>query len=192
MFLSAQEIRAEVGCGRLVIDPFDPQMLKPASYVLTLGGRFRTWGCRTSPLDLSSRDAASALGPPQTLSAITLQDRTFVLACSAEIIGLPMDLVGIISTLSHVARFGISTHLDSWLVSPGFGHTEPTALTLELVSCNPSPVTLDSGMPVCHISFARASGVPDPTLFLATSIYEGKEAPSPPLLVDEFPSLSGP
>lgn len=189
MFLSADEIRVEIEVGRLVIEPFIPELLKPASYVLRLGDRWRQWSHIKKPISVWTPDASRLhLQPELYTNEITLQPGIVVLGSTAETIGLPNDLVGIVSTLSHLARFGLSTHLQAFLVSPGFGAHTPTALTLELVSFNPSPLCIKTGMPVCHLAFTRTSSAVS-KLPLGRSIYEGHDSPAPPMLYEEFSSL---
>jgi len=186
MFLSAEEIQEEVRSGALVIHPFLPSLLKPASYVVRLGYRFRRWAKTGSVVDPWAPDAASpALQEVETGSELVLHPGDFVLVDTLEEVGIPAHLVGLLSTLSHWGRFGVSADNGSWLVSPGFGGGRCTRLTLELASSNPNPLRLRPGMPLAHLVLARTGPGVEASLF-SQSIYEGLPAPSPPRLFEEF------
>jgi dCTP deaminase len=195
MFLSADAIREKVqGDNDLSIEPFARELLKPASYVMRLGNQTRRWAMGNddgppppvviwgeSETDEQPEDVQS------NVPMITVSPGEVVLVTTKERISTPSDLVGFISTLSHLARYGLSAHCNSFLVSPGFGLGSPTPLTLELSSVNPRPLILRPGMPICHLSFAR---VEDPTHdlegALGRSVYQGDTGPSGPKLETEF------
>ena len=191
MFLSANEIASEVREGRLRIDPFNPDFLKPASYVLRLGNSWRAWSKADEPIEVwSERAGESQLGSLFHSDECVLRIGNVVLGSTMERLRLPNGLVGLVMNLSHLARFGISVHFQAGLVSPGFGTTVSTALTLELASFNPSPLKLRAGMPVCHLAIARVAEDSDSGNSLARSIYEGREVPCPPMLYEEFKSVT--
>lgn len=188
MFLSDSDIVDQVEQGHLVIDPFQPELLKPASYVLRLGRQFLQWRCSKEPIDLWKPNAsASFLDPSLSTGDIILKPTVPVLGSTVEKVALPTQLVGFISVLSHLARVGVTINAGAFWVSPGFGKRESTSLTLEIVSFNPSPIRIKAGMPIAHLAFAEAS----PSLsksdhLLNTSVYEGLCAPSAPMLYEEF------
>ena len=186
MFLSASEIRAAVASDELTIDPFDVAHLKPASYVLRLSDRWRRWSPSDEPVDLTAPvDTAGLLSPIVTTEEYVLSNTEFCLAATIERLSLPPHLLGIVGPLSHVARFGLSVGLGSFVVSPGFGATAPTSLTLELVAHNPSPLRLRTGLPICHLALMRVTPASE-THPLDPSIYEGRESPSGPRLAEEW------
>jgi dCTP deaminase len=192
VFLSADEILQEIESGELKIEPFDRGLLKPSSYVMRLGEWHRTWNCGPEPVKVWSENASrNHLNPVLRSAKLNLAPGTFVLSSTLEKIAMPDKLVGIMSTLSHLARFGVFINLSSVLISPGFGEESPTALTLEVVSYNPSPITLQSGIPVCHLMVARTSGAMKAAMTLYKSVYEGKDVPSGPLLFEEFHRILG-
>jgi dCTP deaminase len=190
MFLSAKEIEACVQANRLRIDPFAPELLKPASYVLRLGQRFARWKPTTTPLRPWAEVVDdSALAYVETAREIELTPGELILANTYERLALSPSVAGILSTLSHLARLGVTVTSGSTWVNPGFGETEPTALTLEISNVNRVPIVLDSGMPVCHLAFAEVSGEVRPRGPLAKSIYDGSKSPSGPRLFEEYQFL---
>ena len=191
MFLSAHQIRQEIESGRIVINPFTPGLLKPASYVLRLGDRTCQWTRREEAINVWSPCAGEKhLGSVIRADDFILPSGGFALASTLERVSVPNDLVGIISTLSHLARFGLSVHANSFWVNPGFGMHTQTFLTLELASVNPSAIHLKSGIPVCHLSFARTSSKPTVENPLTRSVYEGRDPLAIPMLFEEYSFLN--
>ncbi len=186
MFLSATEIQGLIASDELLIEPFAATHLKPASYILRLSNQWRTWLPTDEPLDLAARvDAERLLSPISTSEVFVLSSGGFCLAATAERLSIPSYLVGIVAPLSHLARWGLSVNLGSFIVSPSFGATSPTRLTLEIAAHNPSSLRLRAGLPICHLGFMRVT--PERTLRTLThSVYEGREAPSGPLLYEEW------
>lgn len=189
MILSAKEIESCVRANRLRIEPFAADLLKPASYVLRLGRRFARW----VPSSESLRPWAQAIDSSALIyfesEKIELQPGEVLLANTHERLALSASVAGILSTLSHLARLGISVTSGSTWVNPGFGQYAPTALTLEITYTNRTPVVLDSGMPVCHLAIAQVSGVLGSDGPLSKSVYEGSVAPSGPRMFEEYSFL---
>jgi dCTP deaminase len=186
MWLSANEIDRRVRTGEIALEPFDKRLLKPASYVLRLGTECLIWRKLTTPVQLAEyrpdHDDCERLKTEDVL----LLPGTFVLASSFELLRLPANLIGVLSTLSHIARFGLSVLQNSTLVSPGFGQDAPTALTFELFNSSPNSVQLRSGLPICHLGFQQIldPGTPNPVLH--RSVYERQISPALPKYRDEF------
>lgn len=180
-------LQTEVEEGRLVVDPFEPSHLRPASYVLRLGYRFRRWIAGDRPIHMWSENAAdSFLTEPLECAQFVLQPREFVLACTFESVGLPGNRWAVISPLSHVARFGLGIHCGADLVNPGFGATTPTQLTLELYNHNASPLILTGGMPVAHLRIAAIDAIAT-----SASIYERQDPVGPPRFFEEMSPAFG-
>jgi dCTP deaminase len=186
MWLSANRITRLVQAGTIVIEPFDERLLKPASYVLRLGSECLVWRDLAMSISLAEYSANTDHFERLRTENVCLSPGRFVLASSLESVRLPVDVVGVLSTLSHVARFGINVLQSSTLVSPGFGNNIPTALTFELVNSNPNPIRLRPGLPVCHIGFQQLIDPGTPNDVLRSSIYERRVSPVPPMYSEEF------
>jgi deoxycytidine triphosphate deaminase len=186
MWLSAAEIARRVRDGQLGISPFEERMLKPASYVLRLGAQCLVWKTRPCPIILSEYKAQDAdFDRVPTEEAVIHQGNT-LLVSTLEKVSIGEDLVGILSNLSHLARFGLNVLNGSIIVSPGFGQQSPSQLTMEFVSNNPNPIQLKPGLPVCHLAFQTLLGAGTPNRKLSTSVYEAMPAPAPPMYWQEF------
>ena len=188
MYLSSEAIAEEIGSGQLTIRPFSPPQLRPASYVVRLGNRFRRWKAHAEPIRLWALGAADAhLHDPIQATSMLILPGEFILASTSESIGIPNDRFGSISPLSHVARFGLGINLGADFVNPGFGLNNPSPLTLELVNHNPAPLELTAGMPIGHLRIgviSRDNGTSDH----AKSIYEGRDPLVGPQLFEEWSS----
>lgn len=194
MFLSANDIAGKVAAGHVQCDPFDQRLLKPASYVLRLGSRFGILKPRSEPIRIwSERAGHDQLSFVDETDTFVLEPNAFVLATTLESVALPKDLVGFLSGLSHLARIGISIHLDAAIVSPLFGAGCPTRITLEISSHNPAPLILQVGMPICHLALATTTScsLASLSLDLQKSVYEGLPSPTGTLLYEEFRQIIG-
>lgn len=203
MILSARAIANEIKAGRLRIDPFDEEFLKPASYVLRLGSIARKWKRAEGRQPLTIwhlPNIEDVLPPASEMDVFRLLPSEVLLATTHEAVGLPEGLVGRLSTLSHIGRLGVSTFCNATHVSPGFGSQTPTNLALMLVSSNPNEILLRPGLPICHLSLARVDDPKDDTQRpLGKSVYEAAgPIPNPnlegefgPLIEDEMRRLSG-
>lgn len=190
MILSNRAIGEALDQGRLTITPFDPTFLRPASYLLRLGARWRRvcHGGRTIDTSLPLEEQIS-LSPVETSETLTVKPGEFILAETHEAIGLPDGLAGLLSTMSHLARLGIAVHQASNWVSPGFGAGIPTKLALEISCAHQSPVILHAGWPVCHIAFASVAGPVASAMLRGPSLYEGKDPLDLPRYAEEFAPL---
>ena len=186
MFLSDSEINELVQQKKIRIEPFDQSLLRPASYLLRLSNAF----VRFKALDLVDiLDEESIKGNVSDLirqDFIIIQPYELILASSIEKVGIPDDLLGLISGLSHLGRIGLVIHSTSFLINPGFGWHTPSSITFELFSYNPAPVKLYSGMPICHLLLAKLSRPTSKEYDQASSIYTGQDQPEASRYSQEF------
>ncbi|MBU2009206.1 MAG: dCTP deaminase [Chloroflexi bacterium] len=187
MVLSDRTIREEIEKGRIVIDPFDPSCVQPASVDLHLGRKllvFRTWKYPyyidlRQPLDGLTTGVAIPKHQP-----FSLQPGEFVLASTVESITLPNDIVARLEGKSSLGRIGLLIHSTAGYVDPGWqGH-----LTLEISSAARMPILLYAGMRISQISFLRLTTPADrpyghPEL---KSKYQGQKGPTRTLYYEEF------
>jgi dCTP deaminase len=190
MLLSRDAIEHEIKETRIIITPFSKVRLRAASYVLSLGSRFRRWRPSDRPIVLWSEDASfNHLDEPLEVKEFTLMPGEFVLGCTMEEVSFPNDRFGIISPLSHIARFGLGVHGGADFINPGFGLKVPSRLTLELYNCNSSPLTLTSGMPITHLRIGILNA-PNAVSSRLRSIYEGSDPVTAPQYFEEWHELS--
>jgi dCTP deaminase len=189
MLLSGSTIKSELEVGNIYIEPFDPSNLRLASYVLSLGPRFRRWRASNESVPLWSAAAGSDhLEPPIESQELVIGPGEFVLGCTAEAISVSIKQYAIISPLSHIARFGLGINCGADFVNPGFGTRIPSRLTLELFNHNSSALTLTAGMPIAHLRFGMVIGASE-QLPLGASVYEGNDPVTIPRFFEEWSTV---
>ena len=149
--LSDGTIRRLVDEGRIVIDPWDPGMVQPASVDVRLGRSFRVFhNHRIQVIDL--------VDPPSDLTEhvqvgdgepFVIHPGEFVLGRTHELVELPNDIVARIEGKSSLGRLGLIVHATAGFVDPGF----KVSLTLEITKFNSVPIVLRPGLPIAQLSF---------------------------------------
>lgn len=149
--LSDATIRELIESGRIVIDPWDPAMVQPASVDIHLGNSFRVFhNHRIQSIDLGN--------PPRDLTEhvevaddgeFVIHPGEFVLGRTHERVEIPEDIVCRIEGKSSIGRLGLVVHATAGFVDPGFHGT----LTLEIANFNSVPIVLRPGLPICQLSF---------------------------------------
>ncbi len=149
--LSDRTILELVETGRIRIDPWDPELLQPASVDLRLGDSFRVFhNHRASAIDLRE--------PPVNLTeevlvaageSFVIHPGEFCLGRTLEWIELPADVVARIEGKSSLGRLGLIVHATAGFCDPGWRGT----LTLELNNLTRVPIKLYPGLPIAQLSF---------------------------------------
>ena len=149
--LSDGTIRRLVEEGRIVIDPWDPAMVQPASVDLRLGPSFQVFhNYRVSAIDLA--DLRDDLTEPVTVDEgepFVIHPGEFVLGRTLEYVRMPDDIVSRIEGKSSLGRLGLIVHATAGFVDPGFEGT----LTLEITNLTRVPIKLYAGRAIAQLSF---------------------------------------
>ena len=146
--LSDGTIRRLVEKGRIVIDPWDPELVQPASVDLRLGNSFRVFhNHRIAAIDL--REPPTNLTEEVTGEMFVIHPGEFVLGVTAEYVELPDDIVARIEGKSSLGRLGLIVHATAGFVDPGFKGT----LTLEITNLTRVPIKLYPGILIAQLSF---------------------------------------
>jgi dCTP deaminase len=150
--LSDGTIRALVDAGRIVINPWEPGNVQPASVDLRLGDTFRVFhNHRVAAIDLRE-------GPPKGLTeevvaseedGFVIHPGEFCLGRTAEWVELPDDVVARIEGKSSLGRLGLIVHATAGFIDPGWKGT----LTLELNNLTRVPIKLYPGLLIAQLSF---------------------------------------
>ena len=140
-----------VEAGRIGIDPWDPQLVQPASVDLRLGDTFRVFhNHRASAIDLRR--------PPENLTeevrvpendSFVIHPGEFCLGRTLEWVELPDDIVARIEGKSSLGRLGLIVHATAGFCDPGWKGT----LTLELNNLTRVPIKLYPGLLIAQLSF---------------------------------------
>jgi dCTP deaminase len=179
VLLSDGDLRKEIESGRLLLDPWDEEMLQPSSIDVRLDRHFRVFqNSRYTHID--PRERQDELTTPVEATGddpFVLHPGEFVLGSTYESVGLPDDLAGRLEGKSSLGRLGLLTHSTAGFIDPGFtGH-----ITLELSNVANLPITLWPGMKIGQLCLFRLSSPAENPYGTARagSRYQGQRGPTP-------------
>lgn len=151
MLLSDRDILKEIQHGGLLLDPFDPERVQPASVDVTLGPEFRVF----------VPDVHAVIDPQQEMPGLTklvqppkgepflLHPGEFALGSTQETVTLPDYLAARLEGVSSLGRLGTIVHSTAGFIDPGFSGQ----VTLELANASPFPITLWPAMRIAQLCF---------------------------------------
>lgn len=154
MFLSDTDIKKALKSGDIVLEPFEPKRLQPASYDIQLGNRFVV----TEPHTTKFIDPVKHIFPETR--EVTINDGdAFVLHPGVSILGYSRDYFGSrrymveVNGKSSLARIGLLVHNSASLVNPGHFLN----IAFELCNLNSVPILLRPGMEIAQLTFSELS-----------------------------------
>src|SRR5690349_20304910 len=179
MLLSDRDIRAEVDANRLVLDPWDADLVQPSSIDVRIDRYFRVFNnSQYTHIDPAlQQDDLTSLVEPEGEAPFVLHPGEFVLGSTLEVITLPDDLAARLEGKSSLGRLGLLTHSTAGFIDPGFsGH-----ITLELSNVANLPITLWPGMKVGQLCLFRLSSPAEHPYGseIYGSRYQGQRGPTP-------------
>ncbi|WP_037574134.1 dCTP deaminase [Phaeacidiphilus oryzae] len=179
MLLSDKDIRAELDSGRVVLEPYDPEMVQPSSVDVRLDRYFRVFENHKYPhIDPSvEQPDLTRLVEPEGDEPFILHPGEFVLASTYEVITLPDDVASRLEGKSSLGRLGLLTHSTAGFIDPGFsGH-----VTLELSNVATLPIKLYPGMKIGQLCMFRLTSPAEHPYGSARygSRYQGQRGPTP-------------
>ncbi|MCB1029436.1 MAG: dCTP deaminase [Microthrixaceae bacterium] len=151
MILADASIRALIDSGALVFDPYEPELVQPASVDVRLGRQFRVMrNSRLTHIDPVTVDDTlmETVNVPDG-GPFVLHPGEFALGHTAETLGLPDNVVGIVNGKSSLGRLGVQVHATAGFVDPGFRGV----IVLELSNVATLPILLRPGMKVAQMVF---------------------------------------
>jgi deoxycytidine triphosphate deaminase len=112
VILSDRDIRKQIESGRLVIEPFDPNMIQPSSVDLRVDKTFRIFANTRYPyIDvMQPMDDLTEVVEVKDGEPFILHPGEFVLGSTLESVTLPDDLVARIEGKSSLGRLGLLIH----------------------------------------------------------------------------------
>jgi len=186
MVLSDKSIKEQIEKGRLVISPFNPELVQPSSVDVRLDRVFCTFKRGILGI-LDTKKAVDDLMetievPPD--GSFAVPPREFILGTTLESVTLPDDIVGRLEGRSSLGRLGIVIHSTAGYVDPGFSGQ----LTLEISNLSPVPVILYPGTRIAQISFLQMSTAAERPYSAEGmgSKYQGQRGPTPSRLWRDF------
>ncbi len=179
MLLSDRDIKLELDKGRVVIEPFDAEMVQPSSVDVRLDRFFRVFENHRYPhIDPAvDQPELTRLVEPDGEDPFVLHPGEFALGSTYEIVTLPDDVAARLEGKSSLGRLGLLTHSTAGFIDPGFsGH-----VTLELSNVATLPIKLWPGMKIGQLCFFRLTS---PAEFpygseKYGSRYQGQRGPTP-------------
>lgn len=157
MVLSDRDIRDRIENGNLVIEPYEPDNVEPASVDLRLGSDHKFVGKDDSVfepiVDAESGTDDGLVYENIDESPLLVPPETFILTTTLERVEIPDDLVAHVLGRSSLGRLGISVHQTAGYIDPGFNGQ----ITLELSNHGPAIVSLSPGQRICQIVFEELS-----------------------------------
>ena len=155
MLLSDRDIAKLCASGEIEIDPYDPQMIQPASIDVRLDRYFRLFdNHKYSVIDPAlPQDDLTHLVDVGESAPFVLHPGEFVLGSTLERVQLANNLAARLEGKSSLGRLGLLTHSTAGFIDPGFnGH-----VTLELSNTATMPILLYPGMKIGQLCFFQLS-----------------------------------
>ncbi len=155
MLLSDRDIRAEIASGRVVLEPFDAELVQPSSIDVRLDRYFRLFDNHKYPHIDPAEDQPhlTRLVEPDGQEPFILHPGEFVLASTYELVSLPDDVAARLEGKSSLGRLGLLTHSTAGFIDPGFSGL----VTLELSNVATLPIKLWPGMKIGQLCLFRLS-----------------------------------
>jgi dCTP deaminase len=179
MLLSDRDIRTAIETKRVVVEPYDPDMVQPSSLDVRLDRYFRVFENHRYPHIDPAEDQPelTRLVEPPGDEPFVLHPGEFVLASTYEIVTLGDDISARLEGKSSLGRLGLLTHSTAGFIDAGFsGH-----LTLELSNVATLPIKLWPGMKIGQLCFFALSSPAEEPYGAGRpgSRYQGQRGPTP-------------
>ena len=123
MVLSDRSITRLIDEGRIVIDPYDPALMQPASLDVRVDRLFRVFRNNRYPyIDVKrEQEGLTELVEVDDGDPFILHPGEFVLGSTLERVKLPDDLVARLEGKSSLGRLGLLIHSTAGFIDPGLG-----------------------------------------------------------------------
>jgi dCTP deaminase len=154
MVLTRDVILAEIAAGRLVVEPFDPAQVGPASIDLHLGDEIRVMAGGPDVIDVTEDADYRTVTRVERLERHVLRPGETIHAITRERLRLPPDICGWLEGRSRYARLGLMIHVTSGFIAPGVESRQ----VLEMSNVAGRPLAIHAGVPVCQVVFQRCDG----------------------------------
>ena len=179
MVLSDRAITRLIDAGRIVIDPYDPSLMQPASLDVRVDRLFRVFRNSRYPyIDVKrEQEDLTELVEVEDGEPFILHPGEFVLGSTLERVTLPDDLVARLEGKSSLGRLGLLIHSTAGFIDPGWdGH-----VTLELSNVANLPITIYPEMKIGQLSFVQMAEPTDHPYGSSGlgSKYQGQRGPTP-------------
>ncbi len=152
MLLPDHEIKKLLSEGKIGIDPLNPEeQIQAACVDLKLGSEFKKFKSTQEPFIDSKEPKEYTEDFFSDGKPVILHPGEFLLGMTKEKIKLPSDIAAYIDGRSSIGRLGITAHITSSWIDPGF----EGRLVLEMTNLGRMPVTIYPDMRIAKILFFR-------------------------------------
>lgn len=152
MILTKNEILKEIEAGHIIIDPYNPNTIGPASINLTLDNKLRIFTCKDTIIEEDidyEKITKSIIAEHYILSPGEL-----ILGITKEKVTLPNNICGFLNSRSRYARIGLMSHVTAPFICPGVSNHQ----VLEIYNAGPNKIKLFAGTEICHLTLAECKG----------------------------------
>ena len=178
MILSDIDIKKNIDDGEIVLEPYDEQMVQPASIDVRLDRFFRLFNNhKCSVIDPAVEQTELTRLVDAGSEPFVLHPGEFVLGSTYEKVTLGASIAARLEGKSSLGRLGLITHSTAGFVDPGFsGH-----VTLELTNIANLPILLYPGMKIGQLCFFQMSSPAEAPYGQGAigSRYQGQRGPTP-------------
>lgn len=179
MLLSDRDIKSAIEAKRVVLEPYDSEMIQPASIDVRLDRYFRVFENHRYPhIDPAEEQPdLTRLVEVAPGEAFVLHPGEFALASVYEVVTLGDDVSARVEGKSSLGRLGLLTHATAGFIDAGFsGH-----VTLELSNVSTLPIKLWPGMKIGQLCFFQLSSPAENPYGSGASgsRYQGQRGPTP-------------
>ncbi len=153
--LSRNEILQEMERGNIVVEPFDRELVGPASIDLRLSNIFRVFKSIRKNIPVKDEvDFRVATERVKVHDRLLLMPGETVLGMTLERIKLSPNICGWLEGRSKFARLGLLVHISASFIHPGIENHQ----VLELSNFGASPLELYPQTRICQFVFQRLEG----------------------------------
>jgi dCTP deaminase len=201
MILVDKKIREYIKGGKIKVEPFDEDMIGPASLDIRLGYKFRVFKTLEKEVidvkdyyddvytRIETKEYIIHIGRYSDLYIlkndnvpIIIHPGEFILSSVYEYIELPDDIVGQIHGRSSIGRLGLIVHTSAGYIDPGYkGY-----LTLEIINVNKVPIKIYPKAKVAQIVFIETDSSEVPYDKRRGSKYLNEEGATGSLISKDF------
>jgi dCTP deaminase len=153
--LTHEVILREIAARRIVVDPFVPDQVGPASIDLHLSNTFWLFENRHVVHEVREEsDFTQLTHSIETDEGVLLQTGETVLGLTRERVTLAPSLCGWLEGRSRFARLGLAVHVTAGFMQPGIDNRQ----VLEMTNLGPTPLQLRPGVRICQLVIERCEG----------------------------------
>ena len=148
MILGDRDLKYYIERGLIVIQPYDPEIIRENGVDLRVGRQIARLRCTSKVFDTRSVGSVDEFYVIEEGDSFIINPGERVLLSTLEYIKLPEDIMGFVELRSTYARLGLS--MPPTIIDAGFEGN----ITLEVIGGS-FPVRIYSGDRFAHIIFAR-------------------------------------